>query len=197
MLVVREALPRMTLSAPVPSKSTGAFVASRVMAFLEEIACMQTDLIVKSNQEPAICSIVTEVGRLRAVAGGGRYIVENSPVGASASNGIAERAIQSVQGQVRVLKLALEKRWGMAIPHRHAVVPWIMEYAGFLLNTFEVGHDGKTSFERLKGRKSKVLGIEFGEAVHWRMKPARGALGNSTVFGATGYFLECAENRGS
>ena len=101
------------------------------------------------------------------------------------------------QGQVRVLKLALEKRWGMAIPHRHAVAPWIMEHAGFLLNRFEVGHDGKTAYERLKGRKSKVLGIEFGEAVHWRMKPARGALGKLDSIGATGYFLECAENRGS
>ena len=53
--------------------------------------------------------------------GGGRWICENSPVGSSASNGVAERAIQSVQQQVRVLKLALEDKWNMKIPHTHPV----------------------------------------------------------------------------
>lgn len=37
--------------------------------------------------------------------------------GSSASNSVAERAIQSVQQQVRVLKLALEGKWKMKIHH--------------------------------------------------------------------------------
>ena len=56
----------------------------------------------RSDQEPAITSLVNEVGRLRGAAGGGRFIVEASPVGSSGSNGRVERAIQSVQDQVRV-----------------------------------------------------------------------------------------------
>lgn len=68
------------------------------MAFLKEIGCEHGDLIVKSVQEPAILSIVSEVGRLRAVGGGSKYINENSPVGSSASNGVVERAAQSVEG---------------------------------------------------------------------------------------------------
>ena len=187
--VMREVSTRMTLSAPVPSKSTGTFVASRTMAFLEEIGCKHMDLVVKSDQEPAIQAIVDEVGRRRAAIGAGRFVVEHSPVGASASNGVAERAIQSVQGQVRVLKLALEDRLQVKIPHRHPVVPWIMEYAGFLLNRFEVGRDGKTAYERLKGRRSRTLGLEIGEAIHWRMKPARGALGKLDSVWADGVYL--------
>ena len=70
-----------------------------------------------------------------------------------------ERTIQSVQHQVRVLKLTLEDRWKMKIPHKHSVVPWIIKYSASLLNRFEVGHDGKTAYERLKGKKAKVLGI--------------------------------------
>ena len=33
-------------------------------------------IIIKSDQEPAIISVITEVGKLRAIAGGGKYIVE-------------------------------------------------------------------------------------------------------------------------
>ena len=56
-------------------------------------------------------------------------------------------------------------------------LPWIIEYSAFSLNRFEVGHDGKTAYERLKGKEAKVLGIGFGEMVSWRMKPAPGPLG--------------------
>ena len=188
-LVVRELLTKMVMAAAAPRKSTGTYIAKRVVAFLAEVGCMHNDIVVKSDQEPAICSIINEVGRLRAAAGGGRFIVENSPVGSSASNGMVERAIQSVQGQVRVMKLALERRLGFEIPHRHAMVPWIVEYAGFLLNRFEVSHDGKTAYERLKGKKAKTLGIEFGEAIHWRMKPAGGALGKLSSLWEDGVFL--------
>jgi hypothetical protein len=38
------------------------------------------------------------------------------------------------------------------------VVPWLVEYAAVLTNRFEVGKDGKTSFERNKGRAARTLG---------------------------------------
>ena len=34
------------------------------------------DLIARSDQEPAITSLVNEIGLLRGAAGGGRFIVE-------------------------------------------------------------------------------------------------------------------------
>ena len=102
---------------------------------------------------------------------------------------MAEKAIQSVQDQVRELKLALEKRWGIQIPLRHSVIPWVVEYAAFLLNWYEVGHDGKTAYERLKGKRAKTLGIEFGEGFHWRMKQAKGALGTLDSLWSDGVLL--------
>lgn len=189
VLVIREAVSKMTLSAAVPRKTVGTFVAKRVLAFMEEVGCLHGDVVVKSDQEPAILAVLSDIGRMRAAAGGGKWISENSPVGASASNGVAERAIQAVQHQVRVMKLALERRWGMRIPHKHSVVPWIIEYASFLLNRFEVSHDGKTAYERLKGRRAKVLGLEFGEAIHWRARPSRGALGKLDSLWDDGVFL--------
>ena len=190
VLLIREEKTRMTLSSAVPSKTTGEIVARRVLAFLSEIGYVYKDVIIKSDQEPALISLVEDVERRRAAVGGGRWICENSPVGSSASNGVAERAIiQSVQHQVRVLKLALEYKWNMSIPHKHSVLPWIKEYSAFLLNRFEMGHDGKTAYERLKGKKAKVLGIAFGEMVNWRTKPTTGLLGKLDSMWDDGVYL--------
>ena len=125
---------RMAMSSATPSKSTGGFIAKRVVAFLREIGAEQGDLIVKSDQEPAIVAIVTEVGRVRAAGGGGKFIVENSPVGSSASNGAVERAIRPVEQQTRVLKSGLEDRWGVRIRTQQPVMPWCVDHAGLLLH---------------------------------------------------------------
>ena len=47
----------------------------------------------------------------------------------------------------------------------------MVEYASVLMNKYLVGKDGKTAFERLRGKKSKMLGFEFGESVHFRRIP--------------------------
>ena len=89
----------------------------------------------------------------------------NSGVGSSASNGVVERSIQSMQQQVRVLILALEEKGKMKIPHNIRLCLGSSENSAFRLNRFEVDHDGKTAYERLNGKKAKVLGIGFGEMV--------------------------------
>ena len=67
------------------------------------------DAVIKHDQEPAIKDLVKEIARKRAL---GRTISEESPVGSSASNGLAERAVQSVEGQIRVIKSALQEKVG-------------------------------------------------------------------------------------
>ena len=42
---------------------------------------------------------------------GSRMINEDGPVGSSKSNGIAEGAIQSVQGRVRTIRSAMQEKW--------------------------------------------------------------------------------------
>ena len=141
------------------------------------------------RQGPAIRSIVEEAGRVRAAEGGGRYVVEQSPVGSSASNGVVERAILSVEQQVRVFKSAVEDRLGVKVGAWHSVVPWLVEYAVVLLNRMEVGKDGMTAFERCKGRRARTLGIEFGEGVLWKRKPIRGAWGKFSSMWDNGVYL--------
>jgi hypothetical protein len=70
ILVVRERVTRMTMCAVAPGKTTGEFLAKWVVAFLREIGGVAGDITVKTDQEPAMISLVREVARHRAAAGG-------------------------------------------------------------------------------------------------------------------------------
>ena len=128
-LVARERRTRMTMASVIPMKGKGVFIAKRIVAFMREIVCEQGDVTIKSDQEPAMRAIITEVGRVRAAAGGGRMVVESSPVGQSQSNGIVERGIGSVVGQVRVLRDAFETRLKIEMETNHPAIQWLVEYS--------------------------------------------------------------------
>jgi hypothetical protein len=121
----------------------------------------------KSDQEPAMKAVVEDIAQWRAPA---KTIIEQSPVGSSQSNGVIERAIQSYEGLLRTLKSGLEARWDAKIPDGHAIFAWLSEYCAFLLNRHEVSADGKTSYERMKGKKSKQQGLEIGEGIMFKKK---------------------------
>ena len=95
---------------------------------------------------------------------------ENSPVGDSESNGLAETGVQEVAGQIRVIKLGLEAALQCQIPIDHPIIPWLIEWAPDTQNYFSVGRDGKTSYERHKGKTFKVPMAEFGESVHFKVQ---------------------------
>ena len=66
----------MKMAAVVPTKTTGAYTASRIMAFMKEVGCEFGDLTVKLDQEPAIRKVVAD--RLRyALRGSGKIIFDN------------------------------------------------------------------------------------------------------------------------
>jgi len=48
---------------------------------------------------------------------------------------------------------------------------FMAEYAGYLVNRLEVGKDGKTAYERVKGKTATVLGLEFAEKLMWKVRP--------------------------
>ena len=190
VLGARERHTKMTLSTVIPSKTTGTFAARRVWAFLREIGFKNGDIILKCDQEPAIMSLVSEISKLRAENGGvGRTIEGNSPVGSSSSNGIVERAIQSVEEQIRVMPSALEGKWKSAIPVKHAIWPWLVEYASYLLNRCSVGLDGKTAYERSKGKAAHFVDHEFGEVILWKKKHMKGPLDKLDSTWSKGIFL--------
>ena len=85
--------------------------------------------------------------------------------GESQSNGLAERGIQLVEDQVRVLKIALERAIGARVPSEHPVLAWMVEHASWLLSKFVVSADGTTGYGRLHGREGRERIATFGEKV--------------------------------
>ena len=95
-------------------------------------------------------------------------VPELATTGESQSSGLAERGIQTMEGMIRTLKHALEARIGKELPADHAVMLWLVEHAAAVWRRFRLGLDGKSAYERLKGKRHPGAGAEFGEAV-WYM----------------------------
>ena len=189
MLVGRERETKATFATVVPSKVVGEWTPKRLMAWIRELGLEFGDVIVKSDNEPALVSLVETWGRERAIKGGKRMVVEHSPVHSSKSNGVVERAVQTVQGMIRTMRSALEDKWGVKLSIGHPVWTWMVEYAAFLLTRFEVGKDGKTAYERMKGKTAKVQGMEFAEGILWKRRREGGPLGKLTCMWEDGVYL--------
>ena len=74
---------------------------------------------------------------------------------------------------LRTLKSSLDERMGVKINVLHPVLTWLCEFVGYMMNRMEVASDGKTPYERVKGKRSEVMGLEFCEKVLWKYHPGR------------------------
>ena len=90
----------------VPKKGRCPHAVQQVENMLNQLGYKK--YILKTDQEPSIMELKEVISRSR----GDQVIMEESPVMDSRSNGFIERAIQSVQGQIRTLKSALESNLG-------------------------------------------------------------------------------------
>ena len=105
-------------------------------------------MTLKSDQEPAIVCLKEATIRERRQD----ITSEESPVGEHASNGVAERAVQATQGQSRTFELALEARIGKKLEESSVVLPWLVRHAAMTLNIGQRGEDGRSAWERVKGK---------------------------------------------
>ena len=87
------------------------------------------------------------------------------------------------------MKFALEERLGLTIPTLHPVIPWLVESAAHLWSRCNVGQDGKTGYERSKGKPANVIGLVFGELVLRRKKRECGHLAKLSSLWNDGIYL--------
>ena len=100
VLVAKDRDTKTLMACVVPWKgTTGQYAVRRLGGFCREVGVEGQDIILKSDQEEAIKAVAGDLCRWRT---GARTIVEHSPVGSSASNGVIERGIQSIEGMARV-----------------------------------------------------------------------------------------------
>ena len=165
LLVGCDAKSRVCRAIPVPQKGVDQdeWAVREGLRFLEVLG--YNSVVLKSNQESSL-GVVLKL--LRTHRGDQtQTMTEHSPVGESKSNWFIEGTIQSVEGQIRTLRSAIEARIGQNIFPGGALFAWLVVHAANLINMYEVGKDGRTPYQRLKGRKLTSNMIEFGECVHF------------------------------
>ena len=94
-------------------------------------------------------------------------ILEQSPVGESQSNGVAERQLQAVEDLLRTMRGALMHRLQCRITATHLIFQWLVMHVASVMNRYVVGGDGRTAFQRLHGRRASSKAVEFGERVFY------------------------------
>ena len=93
---------------------------------------------------------------------------KTTPGGDDRANGAAERAVQAIAEQVRVIRRGLEQRLAQRLSEKHPFTAWLVERAADLLSKYQVGDDGKTEYKRWTGKPFHEGQIEFGEKIHHR-----------------------------
>ena len=187
IMVIRDRDTRMTCSFLVKEKGAADdYVIKRLMAFIKEVGYEAMPITLKSDQESAIKAVINKIILARS---GQITMPEHSPVRSSGSNGVIERAIKEVEGQIRVMKSATDARVETDITGTSNTLPWMIEFASVLINRYLVGTDGKTAYERSRGKTSKMIGFEFGELVHFRRIPVHCRLGKLDSLWGQGLFI--------
>ena len=143
VLIVRDLKSEGSCSHPVPSKGVKhPYLARAPMADLDFMWFLR--VILKSDQEPSMVTLCDAVKNCLY----GEIVPGASPKGEGKSNGEVERAVQSVHGLARTLKVFLEQKSGIALESRRLLLAWLVEHCSNLLLPFHNGqpHDGHTAY---------------------------------------------------
>ena len=132
-------------------------------------------VILKTDCERAILRLMQQA--LRAIKtdaeGPEEASFESPPAYDPRANGSIENAVKVVKGVLRTVKLCLEARIERRIPDDHPLVTWMVEHAAWLSTVCKKGEDGKTAFQRARGRPFGKRTVEFGEKILFKL-PDRG-----------------------
>ncbi len=155
---------RWRFSHVLQSKGIGHLHSVRVLV-AELVASGYARLILKSDEEPAIVALKREVARIVKIENGIEVMMEESPVGESQSNGLAEGAVRICKGAVKTLKHAYEALHGVAVEQNSPILTWLVEASASLMNRGQRGSDGRTAYELRRGKPFRKEQVPFGECV--------------------------------
>ena len=120
-------------------------------------------IILASDGEPSILVVKDKVTELRR----GETVPEESPVGEHQAN-LAENAVKRVREQTRTILGSIEEKCGARIDRKSPAMQWLVRWAATLVSRYQMGEDGKTPYERIRGRKCKGPIAMFGERVLYK-----------------------------
>ena len=151
------------IAIPVLQKGAGAL--RRVTEQLVRASMQVTPagpVMFQGDPEASIRQIINSVVTCRSRLGlhtQTRFI----PRGSHESNGMVERAIQTLRSFSRTLRAHLEERIKMKVEGHSHTFPWLMRHAAFLWNRFAVPVRGNPPFELVHGKRFRGNLLPFGE----------------------------------
>ena len=151
ILVGRDSITKWTDADVLPSKGTSHEHSIRTLVNNVRNTG-HIKVIIKSDNEPAIVDLKHQAARRLQADHGISVTFKESPVSDSQSNGLAELAVREVKGLARTLKHHVEEMHGITLPPDHVSMPWLLQHVGAIISRAQRGADGKTPWERLKGR---------------------------------------------
>ena len=121
-------------------------------------------MVLRSDGGPALVDL-KEIAKGR---GNRRTVMEQSAPGDSQGNGFPERGMRPVEEMTRVLKVDLEHRLTTRLEVTQNVFAWLVEHAVDLHNKSFVVSNGKTAYEKMKGKKYRGEVLPFASPVMLR-----------------------------
>eukprot|EP00973_Karenia_brevis_P018859 2585580-Karenia_brevis.AAC.1 len=82
------------------------FAIAKCLDFIHENGDVKVDILVKRDTEEAMGLLIRSIQEERS---GAKTVVEEAPKKVKGSNGIAERAVQEIEGRIRAILLSLEE----------------------------------------------------------------------------------------
>ena len=164
ILLTRPSTTQMTTADALPCK--GPAHPWCVQALVRAtVRTRDAEIILRSDNEPAILDLKRQAAAECRVKHGMTVILDNTTEYDSQSNGLAELAVRDVKGVARSMRVALRELYKTEISSKHPVLPWLVSYATGQITRGQIGSDGKTPHQRLKGRTIRKLLSVFAEHV--------------------------------
>ena len=143
VLVAIDTVYKQMVAIPLEKKGDrDPFASCSAAAFARYVG--HPKVIIQGDSKHALMAVIHDACALLTAA-----TPRTSPVKRKGSNGTAERAVQSVEGMARTLRLDLLSRTNIAVCSDLLITSWMVRHAAWLLSHFQTGSaDGKTAYAR-------------------------------------------------
>ena len=99
---------------------------------------------------------------------GGVVTPETPPTGESQARGSAEDNGRRIRGMIKVYLNQVEEKANVKLQATDPILQWLIRRAAMAYSRYKLGDDGKTAYERQKGRKCCLEVMPFGEVVRYK-----------------------------
>ena len=135
-----------------------------ILQDLDEAGYSKSRICIRSDQERVIKSIKGKIISERMAD----TVPMESPVKESQCNGRMEKAVQTLEGQIRTLVMDLKLEAGIELSPRAVAYPYLVRWACTVISRYKLTPCGKTPFHILTGRQCTRPITSFASPVVWK-----------------------------